>query len=72
MSFFGNNYGCQDDGYNGHGGGCGCDPCTLILLLLLCGNGGKGGCGCDACSIIWIMLILNCLCGHKNGPCGDC
>lgn len=61
MSFFGN-CGCEDNN-NGFMNGCGCDPCTLILLLLL---SGKGGCGCDPCSIIWLMLILNCICGKGN------
>lgn len=65
MNFFNN---------NNCGGGCGgfgmggCDPCSLLLWLIilqcLCGNG-NGGCGIDCCTLIILLL----LCGCGNG-CG--
>jgi len=64
MNFFNN---------NNCGGGCGgfgmggCDPCSLLLWLIilqcLCGNG--NGCGIDCCTLIILLL----LCGCGNG-CG--
>ena len=74
MSFFGNNNCGYDENYGGgHSGkggvSCGCDICTLLIILMLCGCGGHGkGCGCDPCSLLWIILILNCCgCGGGNG-----
>ncbi|MBT9731431.1 hypothetical protein [Coprococcus eutactus] len=58
------------------GGSCGCNSCTLIIILLLfcggCGdNGFGGGCGNDN-SCIWIILLLLCCggCGNSNNGCG--
>ena len=48
MSFFGgNNCGCHDEGgYGGGFGGCGCDACSIIWILLilncLCGGQKRG------------------------------
>ena len=75
--------GCSCGGRNGLscGGSCGCNSCTLIIILLLCcgGCGGDGfglnsGCGNDN-SCIWIILLLFCCggCGNNNGcGCGGC
>lgn len=57
---------------NGGTNGCGCcNPCDLILLMLLlnnCGCGGNTGfCGCNSCDLVWLILILSCVCG---GGCG--
>ncbi len=65
MNFFNNNCG----GGCGNGfGGCGCDPCSILLWLMIlqciCGNG-NGGCGIDCCTLIILLL----LCGCGNG-CG--
>ena len=79
MNFFGNNCGCGGCGDNERYNNCncgggfdfgGCNPCLLILILMLSGNKGGCGCGIDPCSIVWLLLISNCLCGGNH--CGDC
>ncbi|MDL2289736.1 hypothetical protein LJB83_03130, partial [Clostridia bacterium OttesenSCG-928-F22] len=63
----------------GCGNGCGCDSCTLMILLcVLCGGFGNS-CGCnDGCGnarsgfgndCIWPILLLMCCGGCGNG-CG--
>ena len=63
MNFF-NNSSCGG-GFNNGCGGCGCDPCSLlvwiILLQCLCGNG--NGCGIDSCTLIILLLLCGC-CGN--------
>lgn len=66
MNFFGHGGDCGGETWGR--GGCGCDCCSIILLLLLSNCGMK----CDPCQIIWLLLIQNCLCGGKNEPCGNC
>lgn len=65
MNFFN---GCQGSGF----GGCGncCDPCSLILWIIilqsLCGCGNNNGCcGIDACTLV-ILLLLCGGCGCNN------
>lgn len=63
--FFGMN------GYNGCNKGCenrekttfggGCDCCTLILILLMCGCNGFGEDNC-CWNIILLLLLLQCIC----------
>ena len=62
MNFFGNGC-CGEHDYGRENNGCFCDPCTLILILLLlncCGD------GFDCCSLVWIILLMS-ICG---GGCG--
>lgn len=55
-------------------GGCGCDCCTLIILIWLlqsCGcNHGTDNMnlgGCDCCTILLLLILLGCCggCGCK-------
>ena len=70
MNFFGN--GCFGGGFQNRepdNCGCGCDPCTLILILLLLSCCGCGN-GFDCCSLLWIILLLS-ICGGYGCGCGD-
>lgn len=64
MNFFNN---CQGGGFAGCGN-C-CDPCSLILWIIilqcLCGCGNNNGCGIDACTLV-ILLLLCGGCGCNN------
>ena len=67
MNFFNNN-GCG--GFDRNGCGCGCDPCNIILWIIIlqnlcgCGNNSNGcGTSIDCCT----LLILLLLCGCGNG-----
>ncbi len=64
--FFDGNDGCGEKMH----GGCGCNDCTwiIILILLLC----NCGCKIDPCFLIIVLLLLcGCGCGKNNGGCRE-
>ena len=57
------NKGCDNHDRPQHKGfgGCGCDTCTLLLVLLMCGCNGFGEDNC-CWNIILLILLLQCIC----------
>ena len=57
MNFF-NNTNCGGNGFHGMEGGC--EPCTLLIwiLILQCFCGNHGGMEIDLCTLLLLLVIL--------------